>query len=95
MKLLAYRILDPVKTSASARAGTPATEPGPPAGLPREAAPAAKTAPSHTGTDPGGRCNHDSSDCPYGPEIKRNGNDTPGTDGRRRCGWCAQHPVRV
>ena len=54
VKLLAYRILDPVKTSASARAGTPATEPGPPAGLPREAAPAAKAAPFHTGTDPGG-----------------------------------------
>ena len=53
VKLLAYRILDPVETSASARAGTPATEPGPPAGLPREAAPAAKAAPSHTGTDPG------------------------------------------
>ena len=54
VKLLAYRILDPVTTGVSARAGTPATEPGPPAGLPREAAPAAKAAPSHTGTDPGG-----------------------------------------
>jgi hypothetical protein len=38
---------------------------------------------------------HDSSDCPYGQEIRRDGNDEPGTDGRRQCDWCARHPVSV
>jgi len=34
---------------------------------------------------------HDNSDCPYGQEIKRNDNDKPGKNGRRRCDWCSQH----
>jgi hypothetical protein len=31
---------------------------------------------------------HDESECGYGKEIKRNGHDVPGTDGRRRCDRC-------
>ena len=81
VKLAAYRILDPVTTNGAARPGTPAAEPASPADLPVEAAPAAKAAPFHTGTDPGDPVYHDSSDCPYGQEIKRGGNDTPGTAG--------------
>ena len=95
VKLLAYRILDPVTTSAAARAGTPAAAISPPADPPVEAAPAATAGPFHTGTDPGDPVYHDSSGCPYGQEIKRGGNDTPGTDGRRRCDWCARHAVRA
>ena len=95
VKLAAYRILDPVTTSAAARPGTPATEPGSPADLPGKAAPTATGPPFHTDTDPGDPVYHDSSDCPYGQEIKRGSNDEPGTDGRRRCDWCAQHAARV
>ena len=32
---------------------------------------------------------HDQSECGYGKEIKRDGNDIAGTDGRRRCERCA------
>ena len=99
VKLVAYKILDPVKNQGTAQAGPPAAEAGPPAaeaspapGRP-EAAGTAKPAPFHTGTDPGDLVYHDSSDCPYGQEIRRDGNDEPGTDGRRRCDWCARHPV--
>jgi hypothetical protein len=31
---------------------------------------------------------HDQSECGYGKEIKRNGNDVAGTAGRRRCDRC-------
>ena len=41
--------------------------------------------------DPEDPVYHDNRDCPYGQEIKRNGNDKTGTDGRRRCDWCTQH----
>jgi len=68
VKLLAYRILDPVKTAA-----------------------AVTVAAFHTDTDPSDPVFHDTSECPYGQEITRNGNDHPGTDGRRRCDWCAAH----
>ena len=68
VKLLAYRILDPVDNKA--------------AGI---------VAPFHTDTDPEDLVYHDRSDCPYGREITRNGNDKPGTDGRRRCDWCTRH----
>lgn len=31
---------------------------------------------------------HDNDECGYGNEIKRDSNDVPGTDGRRRCYRC-------
>jgi len=95
VKLAAYRILDPVKNQGAVRAGSPAAEPGSPPDLPGEPAAAAKLAPFHTDTDPGDLVFHDSGDCPYGQEIRRDGNDEPGTGGRRRCDWCARHPVRA
>jgi H+-transporting ATPase len=45
----------------------------------------------HTDTDPGDLVYHDNGDCPYGIEIKGHHNDRAGTDGRRRCTWCADH----
>jgi H+-transporting ATPase len=45
----------------------------------------------HTDTDPEDRVYHDQAECPYGKEIKRNGNSHPGTDNRRRCDWCANN----
>ena len=88
VKLAAYKILDPAGNPGTAPAGPPAAAPGPPA-----AAGAAAAAPFHAGTDPGDPVYHDSSDCPCGQEIRRDGNDEPGTGGRRRCDWCARHAV--
>jgi hypothetical protein len=45
----------------------------------------------YTDTDPEDPVYHDQAECPYGKEIKRNGNDHPGTDNRRRCDWCSEH----
>ena len=59
----------------------------------RDAGATAEPAPFHAGTDPGDPVYHDSSDCPNGQEIRRDGNDEPSTDGRRQCDWCARHPV--
>jgi H+-transporting ATPase len=95
VKLAAYKILDPVKAQGTAHAGPPAAAPGSPPGQPADAPPAVAAAPFHTATDPGDPVYHDSSDCPYGQEITRDGNDEPGTDGRRQCDWCARHPVRA
>ena len=95
LKLAAYRILDPVKDQGKPHLGAPAAEPGSLPDLPRVAASAASAAPFHTNTDPGDLVFHDSSDCPYGQEIRRGGNDEPGTGDRRRCDWCARHPVRA
>jgi H+-transporting ATPase len=99
VKLAAYKILDPAKnrgtaeTRGSAQAGPPAAVPGSPPGPPADAAATAKAAPFHTGTGDGDPVYHDSSDCPYGQEIRRDGNDEPGTGDGRRCDWCARHPV--
>jgi len=67
-----------------------AAAPSASAGADRPAAVAAtaKVAPFHTDTDPEDPVYHDRSDCPYGQEIKANGNDKPGRAGRRRCDWC-------
>jgi H+-transporting ATPase len=97
VKLLAYRILDPVKLVAVK--GKPvlvaaAAVPGGGAGPDRRAAVATKVmtkvrvAAFHTDTDPEDPVYHDRSDCPYGQEIKDDGNDKPGRAGRRRCDWC-------
>jgi H+-transporting ATPase len=94
VKLAAYKILDPVKNQGTAHAGPPAAEPSPAPGRP-EAASTAKPGPFHTAADPGDLVYHDSSDCPYGQEIRRDGNDRPGAGGRRRCDWCARHAVRA
>jgi len=94
VKLAAYKILDPVKNQGTAHAGPPAAEPSPAPGRP-EAAGTAKPGPFHTAADPGDLVYHDSSDCPYGQEIRRDGNDEPGAGGRRRCDWCARHAVRA
>jgi H+-transporting ATPase len=40
-------------------------------------------APFHTDTDPEDPVFHDQAECPYGNEIKRNGNAHPGSDNRR------------
>ncbi len=41
----------------------------------------------HTDTDPEDPVYHDQAECPYGKEIKQNGNNLVGEDGRRRCDW--------
>jgi H+-transporting ATPase len=89
IKLLGYRILDSVKRQDAVPARATATEPGPSARHARVATATSKVTPFHTDTDPGDPVYHDNSDCPYGREITRNGNDEPGADHRRRCDWCA------
>jgi H+-transporting ATPase len=91
VKLLAYRILDPVKAEGVASAETPTLEHSSPADLPEKGAPSLRVAPFHTDSDEDNPVYHDNSDCPYGQEIKRNDNDKPGKNGRRRCDWCSQH----
>jgi H+-transporting ATPase len=93
VKLLAYRILDPVKKMplqgapvVVAAAAVPSGGAG--ADRPAVVATKAKVAAFHTDTDPEDPVYHDRSDCPYGQEIKANGNDKPGRAGRRRCDWC-------
>ena len=47
--------------------------------------------PFHTDTDPQDPVYHDQAECPYGREVKRDGNAKPGTGNRRRCKWCTEH----
>jgi H+-transporting ATPase len=101
IKLLAYRLLDPVKANpVPIVAGVPAEVPtagtGPAIDLRREAAPKATVAakatvaPFHAGSGRAG-VYHDNSGCAYGQELKANGHAKPGKAGRRRCEWCAEH----
>ena len=95
VKLLAYRILDPAKSDGTQGKNTSATEqPFARSTNSRMSLPSAKVAPFHTDTDPEDPVYHDNRDCPYGQEIKRNHNDHPGTDRRRRCDWCTEHDSR-
>jgi H+-transporting ATPase len=108
VKLLGYRILDPVKTNPATGDDSAMPDQGSSADMPssspgegpaaedsaRDGDQAPTVAPFHTDTDPDG-VYHDNDDCPYGSEIKRHGNDQPGAEDRRLCGWCSQHPVPV
>jgi H+-transporting ATPase len=91
VKLLAYRILDPVKAEGVTSADTPTLGHSSPADLPEKGASSLRVAPFHTDSDEDKPVYHDNSDCPYGQEIKRNDTDKPGKNGRRRCDWCTQH----
>jgi H+-transporting ATPase len=87
VKLLAYRILDPsgtVSKSGEQRSQRSRSD---------RAAMAASVAPFHTdvNTSPGEPVYHDTSACPYGKEITRDGHDIASTGGRRRCEWCETH----
>jgi H+-transporting ATPase len=100
VKLLAYRILDPAKDtpatndavdSAAVSARAPKQDAGSNADVPQTVATKATVAPFHTDSDEDDPVYHDNSDCAYGQEIKRNDNDKPGKDGRRRCDWCTEN----
>jgi H+-transporting ATPase len=93
VKLLAYRILDPVKQVAVKGkpvlvAATAVPGGGASPDRPGAVATKAKVSAFHTDTDPEDPVYHDRNDCPYGQEIKDDGNDKPGRAGRRRCDWC-------
>jgi H+-transporting ATPase len=88
IKLVAYGILDPVTKEAVALTGT--SQPGLPTSARKGAAHTSTVAPFHSDADSEHPVYHDTSDCPYGREIKSNGNDEPGTDDRRLCDWCAR-----
>ena len=89
VKLVAYRIFDPPVAGADpvGSADGPGRHHGP---APDRSVGPAPSAPSfHTGSHEKVPVFHDRSDCPYGQEVMREGSDEPGTDGRRRCDWCA------
>ena len=48
-------------------------------------------APFHTDTDPSDPVYHNKFECPYGKEIRRNGNAISGTANRRLCDWCSSN----
>jgi H+-transporting ATPase len=87
VKLLGYRVLDP--------SGAPSDTSRSPGARSRAdlAAMVASVAPFHTDVDtsPGEPVYHDTSACPYGKEINRDGHALAGTGGRRRCEWCEAH----
>jgi H+-transporting ATPase len=87
-KLLGYRLLDPSGTAADQLA-----TPGEHRSRADLAAMAASVAPFHTdvNTSPGEPVYHDTSACPYGKEILRDGHDVASTGGHRRCEWCEAH----
>ena len=100
VKLLAYRILDPAKDtpatndavdSAAVSARAPKQDAGSNADVPQTVATKATVAPFHTDSDEDDPVYHDNSECAYGQEIKRNDNDKPGKNGRRRCDWCTEN----
>jgi len=98
-KLVAYRILDPVKDAPATNnavdvAGGGAPEQHADADSSQTVAAEGTVAPFHTDSDEDVPVYHDSGDCPYGQEIVRNGNDKPGKDGRRQCEWCAEHAAQ-
>jgi H+-transporting ATPase len=90
IKLLAYRMLDPVRSEAVAHAGTPTAEEGRPTGTVQGVAHPPTVDPFHSDAESEHPVYHDRSDCPYGREITSNGNETPGADDRRLCDWCAK-----
>jgi H+-transporting ATPase len=88
VKLLGYRTLDPSGTAADeAASGTGRRSRADLASM------AASVAAFHTdvNTSPGEPVYHDSSACPYGKEITRDGHEIAGSGGRRRCAWCEAH----
>jgi H+-transporting ATPase len=95
VKLLGYRILDPVKDAdtGSTVASVPSLSD---AQVTMVVTPFHTDTHSHTDTDTD-RDNpvyHDRDDCPYGQAITQHANAIPGRDGRRRCDWCAGHVER-
>jgi H+-transporting ATPase len=100
VKLLGYRILDPADeiSDDTNRVAVSAVEPTQAAGSNGDArqpdAAESTVAAFHTDTDPDDPVYHDNSSCAYGQQIVRNGNNTPGRDGRRRCDWCTEHAAR-
>ena len=99
VKLLAYRILDPVKDTPATNnvidgASADALKHDADAGSSQKVGATTTVALFHTDSDEDDPVYHDNSDCPYGQEIMRNHNNKPGKDGRRRCDWCAEHDAQ-
>jgi H+-transporting ATPase len=88
VKLLGYRAIDP--SGSAAEQSVARTKHRTQADLD---AMAASVPPFRTevNTSPGEPVYHDSSACPYGSEITRDGHGLAGTGGRRRCEWCEAH----
>jgi H+-transporting ATPase len=90
IKLVAYRILDPTRSEPVALTDLAAARPSLPTSTPKGVADPSTVPAYHSNAEPQHSVYHDRSDCPYGREIKSNGNDTLGADDRRLCDWCAK-----
>jgi H+-transporting ATPase len=86
VKLLGYRILDPVKDQSAESGAVVSTEGLAPS--PADSHDTAAVAPFHTDIDSADPVYHDNEACPYGREITQHSNGRSGQDGRRRCDWC-------
>jgi H+-transporting ATPase len=91
VKLVAYRILDPVDEPMVKRALVSADGPAP---SPSGAQGSTAVAPFHSDIDSDDPVYHDNEACPHGREVKRHANAKSGRDGRRRCDWCTEHADR-
>jgi H+-transporting ATPase len=91
VKLVAYRILDPVDQPMVKRALVSADGPAP---SPSSAQGSTAVAPFHSDIDSDDPVYHDNETCPHGREVKRHANAKSGRDGRRRCDWCTEHTDR-
>ena len=92
IKLLAYRILDPVRRDGATHGGAASDGDSSPGDSAAHSVDTMTTiAAFHTVTDPADPVYHDNSDCPYGREITRHKTGQAGTGGRRRCDWCSAH----
>ena len=90
VKLLAYRMLDHVRGDDVVPGGAPGADQGTSAGTHEGVSTPTAVTPFHSAAESAHSVYHDRSDCPYGREITGHGNGAPGTDGCRRCEWCAR-----
>jgi H+-transporting ATPase len=98
VKLLGYRLLDPVTNNpatSDADASEQTSRPRARAAHNGDRRATASSFHTDTDTDSDEGVYHDNDDCPYGADIKRHGKDQPGADRRRQCDWCHHHPVAV
>ena len=93
VKLLAYRILDPIRGHVASPVATPTSGKMAPTGPSTGGAHPEAVAPFHSDVESHHPVYHDRSDCPYGREITAHGHDSPGTGHRRRCEWCTRETM--
>jgi hypothetical protein len=85
---MAYRVFDPLVVAPGSPGSSSGQAQNPDAATTREVGLVDGVAPFHSTSHEKIPVYHDRSDCPYGREIIREGDDERGTGGHRRCDWC-------